>query len=61
MRAGILARKGQRANPRFDKITWRQRNVIERGVGSLQENRQLANRYAKLAVHYFATVTLAMI
>ncbi len=39
-RRGILpvipARKGQRANPRFDKKTCRRRNVIERCVGWLK-------------------------
>ena len=42
-RRGILpvipTRKDQRANPRFDKATCRQRNVIEHCVGWLKENR----------------------
>lgn len=42
-RRGILpvipTRKDQRSNPRFDKAVYRQRNVIERGVGWLKENR----------------------
>ncbi len=57
----IPTRQDQRTNPRFDKATYRQRNVIERCVGWLKENRQLATRHAKLAVNYLATVKLAMI
>ena len=57
----IPTRKDQRSNPRFDKETYRQRNVIERCVGWLKENRPLATRHAKLAVNYLATVKLAMI
>ena len=64
-RRGILpvipTRKNQRANPRFDQATYRQRNVVERSVSWLKENRQLATRHAKLAVNYLATVKLAMI
>ena len=64
-RRGILpvipTRKNQRANPRFDKSTYKRRNVIERCVGWLKENRQLATRHAKLAENYLATVKLAMI
>ena len=64
-RRGILpvipTRKNQRSNPRFDRTTYRQRNVIERCVGWLKENRQLATRHAKLAANYLATVKLAMI
>ena len=55
------ARTSERVNPRFDKETYRQHNVIERCVGWLKENRQLATRYAKLAANYLATVKLAMI
>ena len=64
-RRGILPviprAKNQRTNPRFDKATYKKRNVIERCVGWLKENRQLATRHAKLAVNYLATVKLAMI
>ena len=57
----IPTRKDQRSNPRFDKEAYRRRNVIERCVGWLKENRQLATRHAKMAVNYLATVKLAMI
>ena len=57
----IPTRKNQPTNPRFDRTTYRRRNVVERCVGWLKENRQLATRHAKLAVNYLATVKLAMI
>lgn len=62
-RRGILpvipTRKNQQRNPRFDAATYKKRNVIERCVGWLKENRQLATRHAKLAANYLATVKLA--
>ena len=57
----IPTRKNQRANPRFDRASYRKRNVVERCVGWLKENRQLATRHAKLAANYLATVKLAII
>ena len=56
----IPTRKDQRANPRFDKPTYRRRNVIERTVGWLKECRGLATRFEKLAVNFLAMVKLAM-
>ena len=56
----IPTRKDQWSDPRFDKETCRQRNVVERCGGWLKENRQLATRHAKLADNYLATVKLAM-
>ena len=61
IQAVIPTRKDQRANPRFDKATYRRRNIIERLVGWMKENRRLATRYEKLAVNYLALVKLAMI
>lgn len=61
IRAVIPTRADQRANPRFDKATYRRRNIIERVVGWLKECRRLATRYEKLAVNFLAMVTLAMI
>lgn len=61
IRAVIPTRSNQRANPRFDRQRYRQRNIIERVVGWLKENRRLATRYEKLAVNFLAMVKLAMI
>lgn len=60
IRAVIPTRKDQRANPRFDKRTYRRRNVVERTVGWLKECRSLATRFEKLAVNFLAMVKLAM-
>lgn len=57
----IPTRKDQKPNPRFDRATYRRRNIIERAVGWLKENRRLATRYEKLAVNFLAMVKLAMI
>ena len=57
----LQSRKDQRRNPRFDKATYRRRNVVERCVGWLKESRRLATRFEKLAVNFLAMVRLAMI
>ena len=61
IRAVIPTRRDQRPNPRFDKPTYRRRNVVERLVGWLKENRRLATRFEKLAVNFLAMVKLAML
>ena len=61
IRAVIPTRKDQRRHPRFDKDTYRRRNVVERCVGWLKESRALATRFDKLAVNYLATVKLAIL
>jgi transposase len=44
---------------RFDKRSYRRRNVIERSIGWLKECRRLSTRHEKLAVNYKAMVQLA--
>lgn len=61
IKAVIPTRKDQRRNPHFDKEAYRRRNVVERCVAWLKENRRLATRYEKLAVNFLAMVKLAMI
>jgi len=46
---------------RFDRKTYRRRNIIERCVNSLKWFRRVATRYEKLATHYLGMVTLAII
>lgn len=46
---------------KFDKQAYRRRNVVERCIGWLKENRRIAMRYEKLAVNYLAMIKLAMI
>jgi transposase len=58
----IAHQKKEKANPkRFDKKTCWRRNVVERCVNRLKWFRRVATRYEKLATHYLAMVTLAVI
>lgn len=64
--AVIPQRSDQRAKHRgrplkFDRQAYRQRNVVERCVGWLKENRRVAVRYEKLATNYLGVLKLAMI
>jgi len=62
IKAVIPRKKDERPGTRpFDKETYRKRNVIERCVGWLKENRRLATRYEKLGGTFLAMVKLAMI
>jgi transposase len=45
----------------FDREAYRRRNVVERCVNWLKENRRLGTRYEKLAVNFLAMAKLAMI
>jgi len=49
------------SSKRFDKKSYRRRNIIERCVNSLKWFRRVATRYEKLATHYLGMVTLAII
>jgi len=57
----IPTRSDQRPDPGFDREAYRGRNVIERCVGWLKENRRLGTRYEKLAGSFLAMVKLAII
>ena len=64
IRAVIPRRSDQRpadGRVRFDRESYRRRNVVERCVGWLKENRRLATRHEKLAVNFHALVELAVI
>ncbi len=45
----------------YDKTIYRQRNVAERFIARLKENRRVATRYEKLAAHYLGFILLAAI
>lgn len=47
--------------PAFDRVAYRRRNAVERGVGMLKEFRRVCTRYEKLAVNYQQMVELAML
>ncbi|AMV37393.1 Transposase DDE domain protein [Planctomyces sp. SH-PL62] len=61
IKAVIPTRKDQRRNPKFDAGAYRRRNIVERCILWLKENRRLATRFEKLAVNFLAMVKLAMI
>ena len=46
---------------KFDREAYRQRNVVERCIGWMKENRRVAIRYEKLAINYLGMLKLAMI
>jgi len=45
----------------FDKALYRRRNVVERLIGKIKENRRIATRYDKLAETFRAFVLLGFI
>ena len=45
----------------FDKAQYRRRNVVERLIGRLKENRRIATRYDKLAQTFRSFVLLGFI
>jgi len=53
--------KDRSPEPRFDKTTYRRRNVVERCVGWLKECRRIATRFEKLAVNFLAMLKVALI
>ena len=55
----IPTRKDQVQDPKFNKETYRKRNIIERVVGWSKECRRLLTRFEKLAVNYLAFWVIA--
>jgi len=58
--AVIPTRSDQPRAP-LDRAKYRGRNAVERCIGWLKGCRRVATRYEKLATHFLAVVTLAMI
>lgn len=46
---------------RLDRTIYRERNVVERCVGWLKENRRIGTRFEKLATTFLAMVQLAFL
>lgn len=57
----VIPTRSDQPRERMNKKKYRGRNVVERCIGWLKESRRVATRYEKLAAHYLAMVTLAMI
>jgi Transposase and inactivated derivatives len=55
----IPTRSNKRTRPPFDRERYKQRNLVERFIGRIKENRRVATRYDKKASHYEAFVVLA--
>ncbi|MGH7132334.1 MAG: IS5 family transposase [Phycisphaerales bacterium] len=57
----VIPTRSDQRRQRLDRAKYRGRNVVERGIGWLKGCRRVATRYEKLATHFLAVVTLAMI
>ena len=57
----IPTKKNEVHDPRFDKKSYRKRNIIERCIGWIKEARRIATRYEKLAIHYLGMVKIGML
>ena len=57
----IPFRKCCKVKPQIDLESYKERNVIERFIGRLKENRRIATRYDKKAAHFAAFIVLAAI
>lgn len=60
----IPYRRNQRmrgATHQPEPFVYKRRNMVERAIGHLKENRALATRFDKLDVNYLASVSLALI
>lgn len=57
----IPTRSNEQENPNFDKAKYKQRNIVERLIGWIKENRRIATRYEKLASNYLAMAYIAIV
>ena len=57
----IPTKSNEQRQEDFDREAYRGRNVVERCVNWLKENRRMGTRYEKLAVNFLAMAKLAMI
>ena len=57
----IPAKAEHSPQPAFDRVAYRERNVVERLINRLKQYRRLTTRYEKRAANYRAIVTVAAI
>jgi transposase len=57
----VIPRQKRERRTRFDKIAYRERNLVERLVNRLKGFRRIATRYEKRGVHYLAMLTIAAV
>ena len=57
----VIPARSDQPRQRLDRKKYQGRNVVERCIGWLKGCRRFATRYEKLATHFLAVVTLAMI
>ena len=57
----IPTKIGQAPDPDFDRVAYRERNVVERLINRLKQWRRVATRYEKRAANFRAMVTIAVI
>lgn len=57
----IPFRKCRKIRPEIDRDRYKERNVVERFIGKLKENRRVATRYDKKATHFAGFLILAAI
>jgi len=57
----VIPTRSNQPRERLNTRKYRRRNVVERCIGWLKGCRRIATRYEKLATHFMAMVTLAMI
>lgn len=55
----IPRKRNERRHGRFDRVTYRERNRVERLINRLKQFRRIATRYEKVALNYLAMVTIA--
>jgi len=57
----IPFRKCRTIRPEIDRERYKARNIVERFIGKLKENRRVATRYDKKATHFAGFILLAAI
>ena len=61
IRAVIPTRADEQPDPTFDRLAYRERNVVERLINRLKRWRRIATRYEKRVANYRAMLTIARI